>query len=353
MPATRSIFSVVHTESSLGWGGQERRIVFEMERFRDLGHRVRLAAAPRSEIARRARQRGIEVREYSFERSRWPRELPQLRQMLREFSPEVLATHSSRDGWMAGLAGAWAGVPLRLKYRHVSVPVGAGPLNWWNYRGLHHGVVTTSAQIADSIREKFRLPPERVSVIPTGVDLEKFDPNGARLDLKRELKIPNDSRLLGIVSVLRSWKGHVHLIRAVAALNRPDVYLAIIGEGGQRENLENLVVDLGLEQRIFFLGERDAAGALRGLDLLVLPSTQKEGIPQIVLQAFASGVPVVGSDIDGIREVLTEERGWLALPGDSQALADVLAQALDQPAESQKRAAAALEYARVAHSAER
>src|SRR5690242_9130318 len=129
----KASLSIVHTESSRGWGGQERRILREMELMQSLGHRVMLVAPERSEIFRQAAARRIPAVAASFVRSRFPAEILRLKSIFQKLKPDVVSTHSSRDGWVASIAAKLAGVPLVLKYRHVSVPVRPGLLNYWHY----------------------------------------------------------------------------------------------------------------------------------------------------------------------------------------------------------------------------
>lgn len=331
-------------------------MVREIELLRQAGHRVCLIAPARSEVYRRAMQRGLPVVACGFERRHFIREVRRLKSIFEKIAPDVVATHSSRDGWVAGLAARLASVPLSVKYRHVSVPVKNHPLNRWHYRRLNRAVLATSGEILERLSEGLGLDPARLFSVPTGVDLSVFRPDAPAAGLRAELGLDARSPLIGVVSVLRSWKGHDVLIRAMQSLaaDFPDLRLVIVGEGGQRRNLERLVLDLGLEQHVFFLGHREnVAGILRELDALVLPSVQKEGIPQAILQGFAAGVPVIGTDIGGIREVLNGDRGWLVPARDPAALARAVGEALRDPGLARKKAESALDYVRGHHSEEK
>ncbi len=352
----KSSLSIVHTESSLGWGGQERRVLRELELMQSLGHRVFLVAPERSEVFRRAGQLGIAALAAKFGRKHFFGEFFRLKSIFEELSPDVVATHSSRDGWVAGLAARLSGVPLIIKYRHVSVPVRRGPVNRWHYRGLNRMVVATSREIVSRLKETFSFEERQLAVIPTGVDLKRFRPDAPSHDLRAELGLTRSAQLIGVISVLRSWKGHEHLIRAMQQLliEFPELYLVIAGEGGQRRNLEDLILDLGLEQHVFLIGYREnVPGILRSLDALVLPSVQKEGIPQIILQGFAVGTPVIGTDIGGVREVLTPERGWRVPPADPAALASAVREVLRHPDLAAEKTRTALAYVMGEHSEER
>ena len=352
----KSSLTIVHTESSLGWGGQERRVLRELELMQSIGHRVFLVAPERSEIFRRAGRLGLPALAGYFERKRFVGEFFRLKRIFEKLSPDVVATHSSRDGWVAGLAAKLSGVPLVLKYRHVSVPIRRGLLNRWHYRGLNRMVVATSREIVSRLQGAFRFPDEQLAVIPTGVDLKRFRPDAPAHDLRAELGLAPSAPLIGVVSVLRSWKGHEHLIRAVQKLlpEFPELCLVIVGEGGQKKNLEELILSLGLVHHVFLIGHREnVPGILHSLDALVLPSVQKEGIPQVVLQGFAVGTPVIGTDIGGVREVLTPERGWRVPPADPDSLAAAIREVLQRADLAADKTKSALAYVIGEHSEEK
>ena len=129
-------------------------------------------------------------------------------------------------------------------------------------------------------------------------------------------------------------KGHEYLFRALAKLAASRGYdwasVQVIGWGPEEQSLKALARDLGLQETVKFFGDRhDIPDLLRDMDLLVLPSTY-EGFPISIIEAMATGLPVIGSDIDGIPEIIAHERTGLLVPArDVNALADSIARVAD------------------------
>jgi glycosyltransferase involved in cell wall biosynthesis len=177
--------------------------------------------------------------------------------------------------------------------------------------------------------------------IPTGVDLEAFHP--CRVDpahIREELGLEMETPLLGMIAVLRSWKGHVVFLQALRRVRErhPDVRAVLVGDGPFRSVIQDAISCHGLEASVHLLGHReDVAEILGGLDVIVSASTAAEGIPQALLQALAMRRPVVASDVGGIPEVIRPGKtGWLVPPGDPEALGGAIVEALADRAEAER-----------------
>jgi glycosyltransferase involved in cell wall biosynthesis len=145
--------------------------------------------------------------------------------------------------------------------------------------------------------------------------------------IRRELGIGNNQRIIGTVARLDPIKNHACLIRAMKTLatQLPGVVLLIIGDGPLKGDLERLVGDLGLQNRIMFLGERtDIAELLAALDVFVLPSFS-EGLSLTLIEACAAGRPMVATDVGGNREIVEHGINGLLVPSDNS---EVLATAI-------------------------
>lgn len=330
-------FTIAHTETSLGWGGQEIRILTEMEALRRRGHRLLLAAPERSQVFARAAERGFAPQPLDDRKGRFPAAVLGLARWFRRERVDVVCPHSSRDGWLAGLAGRLAGVPLIVRARHFEVPIASRWLSRLVYQGLADQLVTTSPRISEQFREAFGFGEERVSTIPTGIDLEVFSPAGP----KAEFPAPPEQAgwpLIGMVAVLRQAKGHLTLVRAARRLRdegRP-VRLVFVGEGPSKAPIDAEIARRQLGDAVQFTGYRDDIPAvLRALDALAIPSLH-EGIPQTALQALACQTPVVGSDVGGIPSVIEAGvTGRLVPAGDDAALAAALRETFTNRAATQ------------------
>ncbi len=316
-------FTIAHTETSLGWGGQEIRILTSMEALRRRGHRLLLAAPAQSRVFARAQERGFELVPFDDRRWMFPAAVLRLAWWFETEQVDVVCPHSSRDGWLAGIAGRLAGVPLIVRARHFEVPIANRWVSRVVYQALADHLVTTSPKITEQFQREFGFSEERVSTIPTGIDLEVFSPSGT----KAEFPVPPEQAgwpLVGMVAVLRQAKGHVTLVRAARRLRDEGfpVRLVFVGDGPSKRPVEEEIARLQLDGSVSFTGFReDIPAVLRALDALAIPSLH-EGIPQIALQALACGTPVVGSDVGGIPAVVEAGvTGRLVPAGDDAALA--------------------------------
>lgn len=323
---------VFHAESSLGWGGQEIRIASEMRALRDRGYRLGLVAQPDSQILVRIRAAGFPVHAVRMRGALDVVAAATIARILRAEGVQILNTHSSVDAWVGGFAARWLGVPV-VRTRHLAIRIRQNPLAPRVYTWLADRVVTTGEDGRDILIRQAGVAPERIVAIPTGVDTERFHPE--RVDahrVRQELGIQAGVSVIGVVAVLRTRKGHLTLLEALARspLREPGVHLLVAGAGPIGQAVEERARGLGLTERVHFLGHReDVADILAACDVVVLPSIMGEGVPQVVLQAFALGRPVVASDVPGIRQVVQDgETGLLVPPEDPPALAQAIGRVL-------------------------
>lgn len=306
----------------------------EMLAMRARGHRLLLGAPVESMIHRHGKAAGFGVFAFSGGKAMFPVTLIRLAQWFRSEGVGIVNTHSSRDGWLAGLAARLARVPLLLRSRHIEVDYPNRLLSRIAFKTLPHHVLTTSRRISDRLVEELNLDASRVSCIPTGVDLERFRPTVAG-SLHTELHLAPATPLVGMISVLRSWKGHEFFIGAAKRLveEGSPAHFVIAGDGPCRDLIRQRIESASLAGRVHTLGHRDDVPVvLASLALLVLPSTAHEGIPQIILQAQAMGRPVVGTTVGGIPEVVEDGvTGLLAPPQDGLALAARIGALLRDP----------------------
>jgi len=328
--------SIVHTENSCGWGGQEIRILTEARGFLERGHRVTLIAPAEAPIAPAAERIGIPVVRLDIRRKR-PSDFLALRRWLagNRGRIDLVNTHSSTDSWLSAFACATLRDPPPIvRTRHVSTTVTNRPTTRWLYTRATAHIVTTGEALRRQLARDNGVPLERMTSIPTGIDLARFVP-GAAVAARAQLGLPN-RRTLGIVATMRDWKGHAVLFEALrrerAAWNGWQVL--VIGGGPDRDTLEARSVALGLADLVRFVGERDdVVPWLQALDLFTLPSIGQEGVPQAIMQAMACGLPVVSTTVGAITEAVDDGvTGLIVPPRDVVALGAALGQLRDDAA---------------------
>jgi glycosyltransferase involved in cell wall biosynthesis len=291
--------SIVHTESSLGWGGQEIRILSEAQGMIGRGHQVKLLCAPGSRILNEAPAWKVPAYALPIAKKR----LIGLKCMFEWLKIErchVVSTHSSTDSWLTGVALLALGKPCSMvRTRHISAPVPRNMLTRWLYTKATARIVTTGEALKRELVSRNRYPESRIESVPTGVDAARFAP-GDRAAARQKLGLAAGAMLIGIVATLRSWKGHRYLVEAL-----PDnAALVIVGDGPQRDALEQLVAKRELAGRVRFAGNQsDVVPWLQALDIFALPSYANEGVPQALVQAMLAGLPCVTTHAGSIAEL--------------------------------------------------
>ena len=298
-------FTILHTEWSEGWGGQEIRILLEMKEHRKEGHTLYLLCPSRTKLAEEAGKAGIEVIPYKI-RTPWnPGSIRKLKEVIRELRVEVLHTHSSVDSWAGGLAGRWAKVPVLVRTRHISVRVKRPWLNRIYY--LPDAVITTGEHIRRELLQTHKIPAERIVSIPTGADVGRFHPVPPDLELKKRMGLPIDSPVITLVAVLRAQKRHELVIAAAAEVIKvfPQARFLFVGDGPGRNRVEQEIKNARLESQIFMTGYQEDIPAILSFTDVGIIASVAEGIPQFLFQTMAMGKPVVATEVGGIPEIVT------------------------------------------------
>jgi glycosyltransferase involved in cell wall biosynthesis len=326
--------TIAHTESSLGWGGQEIRTLTEAAGFITRGHRVVVYAANGARIVAEAPRFGVPIVALPIGRKRL-RGVRSLAATLATNPVDIVNAHSSTDAWLVALACVWLDrtrrpAPVLVRTRHVSIPVPNDRATRWLYRKATARVVTTGEALREQLIRDNGLDAARVDSVPTGIDAVKFAPFPRDI-ARRELSLPQSVPLVGVIATLRSWKGHRFLVDAMPCLRHADAHLVIVGDGPQRAALEAQVHRLALRERVTFAGQQDdVARWLGALDVFVLPSYANEGVPQALLQAMFAAIPCVTTDAGAIPEIARDGDTARVVPReDAQALATAIDALLD------------------------
>lgn len=320
---------ILHTEASCGWGGQEIRILEESRGLIQRGHEVSVACPAHARMATEAARFDVPVTALPIE-FKTIAGLLALRRHLASACPDVVNTHSSADSWLVALACATlSSPPAIVRTRHISAPVSANVANRWLYRQAR-AVATTGESLRRHLLDTLDLNPGRVISVPTGIDTLRFAP-GNKAAAKAALGLDPGESVLGIVATLRSWKGHLFLLDAFAALKRPGLRLLIVGEGPMRGPIEEKIAALGLGERVTLPGQRsDPEHWLQAMDVFCLPSYANEGVPQAILQAMLCALPIVTTPVGAILEAVGDgETALVVPPRDAAALAAAIGRLLD------------------------
>jgi glycosyltransferase involved in cell wall biosynthesis len=265
-----------------------------------------------------------------------------LRRILQDRRYDVVHSH----GWDADIIARWAlgrSASVHVMHLHVtpawtrSAALKQRVRRAMTQRSFESDTVRVIA-VSDAVRrhwgEAFPGAAKAMRVVHNGVDVERFRP----LRRQHEEAAADGVFVLGVACRLARMKGLPYLLEAlrqVRDMHARSFRLDIAGEGSERPILESKVEDSGLSGLVRFLGPVAPARMpdfYRSLDAFVLPSVSDEGLPLVVLEAMACGLPVVATDVGGTKEAVRQGvDGWMVPPRDAGSLAEALLKVLDAP----------------------
>ncbi len=272
------------------------------------------------ELALQAREAGVRITNFAKTPGFSLRTILAVAQHLRRDRPEVVHTHNPPAHYYGAPAGFFAGIPVILNTRHSPVS------SWPKYKEryfewllpLTSEIVFVSQHARDAVQKHWRLFPKRTIVIANGVPTSKFRARHAHPGANRPTFV------FGTIGRLAPVKNHELLIAAFQQILEycPGALLRIVGDGPLRKTLNRFVSEKHLSEFVRVEGATlDTPTVLSGFDIFII-SSDSEGLPVVLLEAMAAGLPILSTRVGGIPEVVSEETvGWLCPPSDQQALA--------------------------------
>jgi glycosyltransferase involved in cell wall biosynthesis len=321
---------ILHTEASCGWGGQEIRILEESTGMIARGHSITIVCPKESTIFQEATDRGIHCVSLPIAKKTF-KGFFSLRRWLSENPVDIINTHSSTDTWLTILATKTIrDAPHIIRTRHISSPIPNNWLSQWSYRNAVSHVVTTGESLRHQVISQTSTSPERVTSIPTGIDTTRFFPGDKRA-VRNQLGLDPEKNYIGIIATLRSWKGHEYLLKAFASIHLPDWKLLIVGDGPMREKIKESIVDLNINERVILAGQQKNPELwMRSIDIFCLPSYANEGVPQAILQAMFTALPIISTPIGAILEVIKDKKtGIITQPKNASEITEKLSLLID------------------------
>lgn len=307
------------------WGGAEKWHVTAAAFLKSRGHDVHFFASS-DEVAGRVINAGVPVTKLGFRADLDIETFFRLYQVFRRIKPHAVVLNSERDLRLGGAAAKLTGVKVRIHRKGIT-GVKNNPRYRWTYRYLRSHTLCVAGAVRDEIAELGWVKPDSLRVIHSGVDIEKFKPDGSR-NLRNRLGFDEGDILIGAVARLSSIKGFGYLVEAMPAILavHPTVKCVFAGVGRVKDELQFRASQMGLGHKIKFAGfQDDAADAIRSLDIVAHPSLHTEGLPNSLLEAMACGVPVVATPVAGIPEAVVDGvTGILVPPRDPSQIANAL-----------------------------
>lgn len=309
--------------------------------LRDLAvaRRLRLAVVP---------ELGREIAPWSDLRT-----LVKLYRLMRRERPQIVHTHLAKAGFAGRVAARLAGVPIVLHTFHGHVFRGYfSPRKTRLFllmerlcARLSTRIVTISPRLRDEIAAFGVTTADRIAIIPLGFDLDAFAAQ-PRADgrFRRSLGLPDGAKLVGAVGRLVPIKNIPLLLEAAVLAHRrdPAIRVVLVGDGDLRAELKARAAALGLAEAVTFAGwRRDLPSVYADLDAVVI-SSDNEGTPASLIEAMATGCPVVATRVGGVPDLVADgETGRLVPPGDAEALAAAILALFAEPERTDRMAALA------------
>jgi glycosyltransferase involved in cell wall biosynthesis len=302
---------------------------------------------------------GVPVRSLSFARS-VPLYVPSMISLCFKRRYDIVHTHLIGANVIAKPLAALCGVKVRVNHDHcndkASDPKGWVPIADKISNHLSTHVIAVSQSTRDYLLEHERMPPDRVTTIHNGIDLDVFHPSpGHRAAARQRLALPPDAFIVAGIGRLSYQKNFSLFIDVAAAVlaQRPAAYFVIAGTGPEERQLRARAARLGIDQRLRFLGYvSDMPQLYPAVDALLLTS-RYEGLPITILEAMATGTAIVSSKLDGVAEILRDgEDGALVAASDVDGFVRKLCELMDSPDIAVRRAAAAFTKVQAGFSAQ-
>jgi glycosyltransferase involved in cell wall biosynthesis len=332
---------ILQLVSCRGWSSDAywaARITRELERR---GHTVVLGCRRGTErlVMDRARQEGVSrIETFAFLGGVRPAadlgDLCRLRAAVA--AADVVHVHRGKEHWLAAVAARLVGGRPIVRTRHIVQAIRPHAGNRWLYTRETALVVAVTEAIRGQCLAAGLLPPDRIVTLAGGADAEAYRPQPADPAVRRRLGVEDGAPLVGVVSGLRTMKGHRVLIEAAVRLAheglRPPI--VFVGRGPTEAALRQDIARAGLDTQVRFAGfEPDLPPVMRALDVGLYVPLESEGMSRVVFEYLAAGRPLVATRVGVVPEALVDgEHAALVPAGDAAALAAALGALLRDPA---------------------
>lgn len=316
--------SILHLIDSSGFYGAEKVILSLLEELKESDFQVILGCIREKnteevEIAERARERGITTHYFTMKRGLNPLGIHEILRFVKEKHISLVHSHGYKPNIFLGI--------LFLRHFLVISTVHGWLKSGNDRKGRIYELLDSNAlkrldclvAVSEAVKKdlvKRGIAIEKIVTIYNGINTEYFQNTFDVSVVRKKYVIDQGDFVIGTAGRLSKEKGHSYLIKAFADLVRDSqrVKLIIAGEGPLRKELENLVEELALSNHVTFLGyEKNIVRFLSAIDLFILPSLT-EGLPISLLEAMASGKPVIASKVGGIEEVIQDQINGILIP---------------------------------------
>ncbi|MEM9468543.1 MAG: glycosyltransferase family 4 protein [Pseudomonadota bacterium] len=266
------------------------------------------------------------------------RNMKKIRTLIEEYKVDIVHARSRAPAWSAYLACR--------KTNAKFMTTAHAPYNFHNKTKRFYNavmakgerVIAISHYVGQYLLNNYKIDPNRIRLIHRGVNLEKFHPSqvtpAQMIKISESWRLPEGANIILLPGRLTRWKGHHILIEAMEKISRQDVFCVLLGSdqgrSEYRAELEQTITEKNLGGRVRIVDHcNDMPAAYMVSTIVVSASTDPEGFGRIPIEAQAMGRPVIGTDHGGAQEtIIHNETGWLVPPGNANALAEAIEEAL-------------------------
>ncbi len=341
-----TVYTIAFIIDGLGMGGAERLMIPILDHLDKDRFNVRvcvLQSKGGNPLIEDILALGVRVDSMGIRRLRDLSSLSRLQKYLKDEQVSLVHTQLEFANILGNISAKLLHLPSVCTV-HVLPPAGGSLKNklhqwveWLALRLFCDHVITVSEVTRRHYIAQSGISPQKLSTIYNGIDLDRFrrlEPSLERVAVREEFRVPLDANLLTTIAVLRLQKGIEYMLRALPAVleSHPNTYYLIAGDGTHRDNLMAEAEELGVRDRVIFVGtRRDVPRLLVASDVFVLP-TLTEALPTVLAEAMASHVPIVASAVGGVPEmVVNNKNGKLVSPAEPAELSNACNTLLDSP----------------------
>ena len=309
---------VLHVDTEQTWRGGEQQMLYLLQGLAQRGLAARAVCQPGSPAADRCRQSGVHVREVAMRGEGDLAAALKIAMIARRTKSNIIHCHTAHAHALAWSAVHVWMAPCRLVvHRRIEFPVGrsAFGLGMFKYRFGVDAFVAVSNHVKEVLVQA-GVPDWKVFPVHSATDPQRFSSCGPNPALRSTLGIPEDAFVVGNIGFLVGHKDHNTLLEASRIVRDeiPNLWVVIVGEGPLREKILSKADSLHMDDRVILTGFRDDIPQLiRMFDLFALSSSE-EGICSTLLDAMASGCPIVTTDAGGVREAIVDGETGLVVP---------------------------------------
>lgn len=247
-----------------------------------------------------------------------------LKRQIEILAPDIIHSHLSTACFFSGMIGKALNIPV-VSTAHAIDP----PFPFKN----SNKIIAVSHAVEEYLLKK-NVSPSKITTIQNGIPLQSYSSDNLhtmKQEQYRKYNLSENSKVIATIAHFSSKKGHSILLKALSKLKDKDWTLFLIGEGKEKEKLVKLCKIYKIFHKVHFTGFiKNIYEILTIIDIVILPSIQGEGLPLSILEAQSQGIPVIASDLSGIKEVIIHQKnGFLFIPGDIEALTGYISQLLD------------------------